>query len=208
MHIRQNHHDYVKITIHFCNRAHLAILMLYIPPPFFSSSSSLLPFSRTIGKESLQMESQMSGLIWSHRFVKWAETAPSAPQLQGQQRARAHPAHPGPPRPAGRYSPGSRSLVPGPRSRAAGPDPCPRAAPHVRTLSLLPRSSAGSEAPGRRLIRSRHPRSPGRRSRRARLALFGAPGRRLGGGRPAGGAGRAPSRPHVPPGPHSHSVGN
>lgn len=77
---------------------------------------------------------------------------------------------PGTPRPAGRSSPGPRSRPAGLARRSPDPipDPCPRApfsgpraARQVRTLSLLPKPSAGSEAQRRRLIRSRHPRSRG-----------------------------------------------
>lgn len=95
---------------------------------------------------------------------------------------------PGPPRPAGRSSPGPRSRayrwpgspVPDPDLRALSP----RRPARQDTLPP-PQASAGSEAQGRRPTRSRRPRSPGQRSRRARHALLPAPGSRLGGGRPA-----------------------
>lgn len=124
---------------------------------------------------------------------------------------------PGTPRPAGRSSLGPRSRPAGLARRSPDPipDPCPRApfsgpraARQVRTLSLLPKPSAGSEAQGRQLIRSRHPRSRGGGAAELASPSSGLQAGDLAAAARPGGAGRAPARPHVPPRPHSHSVGN
>lgn len=122
--------------------------------------------------------------------------------------------HPGTPRPADRssHSPCSRPQAWLARSRPdsgpRAPSSSPRAARQVRTLSLLPAPSASSKAQGRRLVRNRHPRSRG-----GRAAELASPSSGISEGdlavaaRPEG-ASTAPAQLHVPPGPHSHSVGN